>query len=57
MSKIPLVSIVIPLYNSQDDILNCLKSISNQDYKNYEIIIVDDGSTDSSIMSEEFWTI
>ena len=49
MGNGPLVSIVIPLYNSQNDILNCLKSISNQVYKNYEIIIVDDGSTDNSL--------
>ena len=49
MSNIPFVSVVIPLYNSQDYILNCLKSVSAQDYKNFEVIIVDDGSTDCSV--------
>ena len=44
----PLVSIVIPVYNSQEYISGCLFSIINQSYKNVEIIIVDDGSTDQT---------
>lgn len=46
--KIPLVSIVIPLYNYQKYIKDCIQSIINQDYENYEIIVVDDCSTDKS---------
>lgn len=42
------VSILIPLYNSEDWISETIGSIQNQSYKNIELIIVDDGSTDRS---------
>lgn len=41
-------SIIVPVYNSQDYIGECLESIFVQDYSNYQVIVVDDGSTDSS---------
>jgi glycosyltransferase involved in cell wall biosynthesis len=44
----PLVSIVVPLFNKEDFIIQSLKSIVAQTYTNWECIIVDDGSTDSS---------
>ncbi len=44
-----LVSIIIPLYNGEKYIGECLDSIFKQNYTNFEIIIVDDGSTDSSL--------
>jgi glycosyltransferase involved in cell wall biosynthesis len=47
--KSPMVSIVVPLYNKEKYILQCLLSIANQDFKDWECIIVDDGSTDESI--------
>lgn len=44
-----LVSFLVPTYNVGDLLKRCLKSLVTQDYKDYEIIIVDDGSTDSTI--------
>lgn len=44
----PLVSIVIPAYNHELYIEECLNSVLNQNYKNYEIVIIDDGSSDKS---------
>jgi glycosyltransferase involved in cell wall biosynthesis len=44
----PLVSIIIPVYNGEQYIEEALDSIFNQTYQNYEIITVDDGSTDNS---------
>lgn len=41
-----LISIIVPVYNVKDYLIKCLESIKNQTLKNYEVIIVDDGSTD-----------
>lgn len=45
----PLVSIIILNYNGQKFLKNCLKSVLDSDYDNFEIILVDNGSTDNSI--------
>lgn len=42
------VSIVVPVYNVRDYLTRCVNSLINQTYKNLEIILVDDGSTDGS---------
>ena len=44
----PLLSVIIPLYNKQDYILHTLNSVLSQEFNDYEIVIVDDGSTDNS---------
>lgn len=44
----PKVSVIIPTYDEEENINECLESLSKQSYKNLEIIIVDDGSTDKS---------
>lgn len=48
MNKNPLISILIPVFNIERYIGVCLESIIRQTYKNLEIIVVDDGSTDRS---------
>lgn len=45
-SNEPLISVIVPVYNGQDYLADCIDSIENQTYKNLEIIIVNDGSTD-----------
>ena len=48
MSKQPLVSAVIPVFNCEDFLSEALKSVFSQTYSNIETIVVDDGSTDDS---------
>lgn len=44
--ELPLISVIVPARNEEANIANCLDSLIMQDYANYEIIIVDDNSTD-----------
>lgn len=48
MKTNPLITIIIPVYNTSAYLPNCLESIVNQTHQNLEIIIIDDGSTDDS---------
>ena len=48
MSDKPFLSIIIPVYNTEEYLTYCLDSILTQDYTDYELILVDDGSTDGS---------
>lgn len=44
----PLISIIIPLYNCESYISQCIQSIKSQTYTRWEAIIINDGSTDNS---------
>ncbi len=48
-ASLPLVSIVIPVFNNEEHILRALDSVSGQSYKNFEVVLVNDGSHDNSV--------
>ena len=48
MTDQPFISVIVPVYNGERFLKACIDSLKNQNYNNYEIIIVDDGSTDGS---------
>ena len=49
MKNRPNVSVIIPLYNNEKFLVHCVKSIIEQTYKDFEVIIYDDGSKDNSL--------
>lgn len=49
MESKPLISVVIPVYNEEKKIERCLRSILGQTYKNIEVIVIDDHSSDNSL--------
>jgi glycosyltransferase involved in cell wall biosynthesis len=48
LSKKPLVSIIVPTYNSSSTLADCLLSIQNQSYENIELVVVDNNSKDAT---------
>ena len=44
-------SIIVPMYNSSDWMEQCIHSIKNQTYKNFDCFLIDDGSTDNTAIS------
>ena len=48
MKKSPEISIIIPVYNDESYLENCLNSIINQSFTDYEVVLVNDGSTDGT---------
>ncbi|MDP3900666.1 MAG: glycosyltransferase family A protein [bacterium] len=60
MQKNTLISVIIPVYNQAEEIQQSLHSLLTQSHKNYEVIVVNDGSTDSTAkvldeMKKIFW--
>lgn len=55
MSQEPLISVLVPAYNAEAFMEQCLESIVAQTYRHLEIIVVDDGSTDSSGAISDRW--
>ena len=50
-----LISVIVPVYNVEKFLDKCISSIVNQTYKNLEIILIDDGSTDESVQICDKW--
>lgn len=48
-NNMPMISVVLPVYNAEKYLLEALKSISSQTFKDFEIIAINDGSTDKSL--------
>ena len=44
----PQVSIIIPVYNMQDELPKCLESVVCQTFTDYEVLVINDGSTDNT---------
>lgn len=44
----PLVSIIVPVYNAAPDLARCIESVRKQSYENWELLLVNDGSSDTS---------
>ena len=51
-----LVSVVIPAYNAENSIKECLNAVTSQTYKNIEVIVIDDGSVDDTLKIANFFS-
>lgn len=58
MNNFPLISVVVPAFNAEEYIVQCIENLLHQTYKNLEIIVVDDGSTDNTAqLTQQFSTV
>lgn len=55
MNREPLISVIVPIYNVDKYLEQCLSSLANQTYKNIEFLLIDDGSTDKSASICDKW--
>lgn len=55
--EMPLVSVIIPIYNVEEYLEQCINSVVNQTYQNLDIILVDDGSPDHSPEICDAWAV
>lgn len=46
----PAITVIIPVYNAQEGLKQCLDSLLNQTFRDFEIILLNDGSTDDSLL-------
>lgn len=49
MNEKPLVSVIVPVYNAEHCVSDCVESILAQTYVNLEVLLIDDGSTDNTL--------
>lgn len=54
-SRYPLVTVIVPAYNHEDYVVECVQSILEQDYPNMDVIVINDGSTDSTDLRIRGW--
>lgn len=54
-ASLPLISVIVPIYNMSGRMDLCLRCLTGQTYRNLEILLVDDGSTDDSWASIQKW--
>ena len=54
--KVPLISVIVPIYNVVEFLDRCIESIVNQSYVKLEILLIDDGSTDGSLAICQAWS-
>ena len=47
------ISIIVPVYNVEKYLEECVESILNQTFQNFELILIDDGSTDDTLLKTE----
>ena len=48
MANIPKISVIIPVYNAEKYLYRCIDSVLAQTYQDFELLLIDDGSKDSS---------
>ncbi len=55
MSTSPIISVIVPMYNVENYIRKCLKSLQNQKFKDFEVLMINDGSPDKTVdIAREF---